>query len=247
MPPEASGAVITALRAVDARFEPAGWDFARDRRAEIAAHWDALVRRNPHLWNGRVLLLDNHRVADGVLHSRHIEVDYASFLAWRDWGFPDRTKRNAFAMAALLSADGAFVLGRMAETTANAGKVYFPAGTPDPGDVREGTVDLAGSVRRELAEETGLGPEDVAFDPGWFMVLDDARLALMKITRAPLPAEALATRIRAFIAAEATPELADVVIVRSIGDLDATSMHGFTLAFLRAWFEGRLPSTRQPG
>ena len=84
----------------------------------------------------------------------------ASFIAWRDWGFPDRAVRNCFAAGAIRASDGAFVLGVMGPQTANAGKIYFPAGTPDPGDVVGQEVDLAGSVRREIAEETGLGPGD---------------------------------------------------------------------------------------
>ncbi len=91
--------------------------------------------KNPHLFNGRVFLNFERRVeALGqrrLLRGTASAVDFKAFLAWRDFGFPDRGVRNCFAMAALLSADGAFMLGRMSERTANAGKIYFPAGTPD--------------------------------------------------------------------------------------------------------------------
>ena len=56
-------------------------------------------------------------------------------IAWRDWGFPDRAVRNCFSAGAIRASDGAFVLGVMGAQTANAGKIYFPAGTPDPSDV----------------------------------------------------------------------------------------------------------------
>ena len=46
------------------------------------------------------------------------------------------------------------------------GKIYFPAGTPDLGDVKNGALDLAGSVARELFEETGIGADEVDFRAG---------------------------------------------------------------------------------
>ncbi|MFX5960907.1 hypothetical protein ABTE72_19340, partial [Acinetobacter baumannii] len=77
--------------------------------------------------------------------ARYFDVDFASFLAWRDWGFPDRDVFNGFGMGALRAADGAFVLGEMGGHTATAGRVYFPSGTPDLDDVRDGRLDIPAS------------------------------------------------------------------------------------------------------
>ena len=109
------------------------------------------------------------------LSGAYLETDFASFIAWRDWGFPDKTMRNCFPMAALRSSDGAFLLGVMGAHTATAGQVYFPAGTPDPNDVVGERVDLEAGVMRELPEETGLGPADV--DGAARLVRDAARSA----------------------------------------------------------------------
>src|SRR5882724_3240194 len=125
-------------------FAPQPWRFASDRRAEIDAHFADRQREKPGLWNGRVLLLHRHRLEGPVFGGAFLETDFASFLAWRDWGFPDAGVTNCFAMGALRGSDGGYLLGLMAPHTATAGKVYFPAGTPDPDDIAGGTVDLAG-------------------------------------------------------------------------------------------------------
>ena len=74
---------------------------------------------------------------------------------------------NGFGMGALRCSDGAFALGEMGQQNANAGRIYFPSGTPDPSDVSDGTLDIAGSVAREIEEETGLTPADYRADPHW--------------------------------------------------------------------------------
>src|SRR5215211_3512490 len=115
--------------------------------------------------------------------------------------------------------------------TANAGKIYFPSGTPDLDDVIGDAVDLDGSVIRELTEETGLGAGDVTPASGWHAVFAGPRIGMMKILQSAEPATALRIRILAFLAQQATPELADVRIVRSSADYDPM-MPSFITTFL---------------
>jgi 8-oxo-dGTP pyrophosphatase MutT (NUDIX family) len=157
-------------------------------------------------------------------------VAFADLLAWRDWGFPDKRVNNFFAMGALRGSDGGFVVGEMGAHTANAGKIYFAAGTPDPQDVQAGMVDLSGSLRREVEEETGLTANDYTAAPGWLTVLGP-RIAHMKLLQARLPATELCERINAFIASDTKPELARAHVVRGPEDL-SPAIQPFVAAFM---------------
>jgi 8-oxo-dGTP pyrophosphatase MutT (NUDIX family) len=212
---------LVPIERLELRFAPKQWRFAEERRYEIDRHFAEMRRGKPEMWNGRVLVLHEFAVADGVFRGRYLETDFASFLAWRDWGFPDRSVRNCFAMGALHAADGAFVLGIMGNHTANAGKMYFFGGTPDPHDVVGEDVDLERSVMRELLEETGLSSDSVRPEPGWRAIFDGGRIALVKVLRVAEPAAALRERILAFLSREQTPELAGVHIVRGPADFDS--------------------------
>jgi 8-oxo-dGTP pyrophosphatase MutT (NUDIX family) len=207
------------------------WPFALARRGEIDAFFAERRARTPALWNGRVLLLNDWGIEGRTLTGACFETDFASFLAWRDWDFPDSAVTNCFAMGALKSSDGAFILARMGRHTANPGRIYFPAGTPDPNDIVDDRLDLDGSIRREVAEETGLGPDDYVCAAGWHAVPNGRRVALMKILTARDGAATLCRRIRAHIAAEKMPELADVMIVRGADDFHA-DMPSFVTAYI---------------
>jgi len=226
---------IVALDRADLAFTPWRWPFADEKRAAIDAHFAELRRRTPALWNGRVLLLRDAGFGDRSLTGTFFETDFASFLAWRNWGFPEAGAINCFAMGAIRSSDGAYLLGVMGPHTANAGRIYFPAGTPDPDDVVGSAVDLDGSVRREVAEETGLAPADFDARPGWTAVVEGPRIALMKLLQAREPAAALRSRALAHLAREAEPELADVLVVAGRGDFPA-NMPAFVAAFLEREF-----------
>jgi hypothetical protein len=233
---------IAALKSLELRFAPVRWAFAEERRAEIDAHFAELKHARPALWNGRVLLLHQWSLADGVFRGAYLETDFASFIAWRDWDFPDPTVRNSFSMGALQAADRAFLLGVMGAHTANAGKIYFPCGTPDLSDIAGDRVDLGGSVRRELAEETGLAASALHVEPGWTTVFAGPRIAQIKVLRSDETATALRTRIMDRLMQEQQPELADIRIVRGPPDLDPM-MPDFVVAFLRHRWAGADRST----
>ncbi len=209
---------VIPVQHLDLRVAPFDWPFARERRAEIEANFARRQRLAPKLWNGRVLLMRNVAFAGDTLRGDCFETDYADFLAWRDWDFADRSIANCFSLGALKASDGAYLLGVMAAHTAAAGKIYFPGGTPDLSDVRDGRLDLEKSVAREVVEETGL--EDAKLSPGWHAVVDRQYVALIKTIERAETADALREKIFRYLAAEDEPELADIRIVRSPRDFD---------------------------
>jgi 8-oxo-dGTP pyrophosphatase MutT (NUDIX family) len=217
---------------------PKPWAFAAERRADIDAHFAKLQREKPALWNGRVLLLHEYSVADGVLRGAYLETDFASFAAWRHWGRPAAGVHDCFGAAAIVAADGAFLLGVMGPHTANSGRIYFPCGTPDPDDIVGSRVDLDFSVRRELKEETGFEITEFAAEPGWTTVFDLPLIAHMKVLRSGESAEALRARALDHLARERQPELADIRIVRGPADFDL-AMPRFVTTFLAQRFAVR--------
>ena len=242
-----SGARIVRVARIDARAAPHAWRWAAENRPAIEANWTERTAGAPRLFNGRVLLLQDLALADGVCRAVYFEADFKDFLAWRDLGYPDPSIANGYAMGALRGSDGAFVCGVMGAHTANAGRVYFPSGTPDLSDLMpDGSVDLATSVTRELAEETSL-PEDVfAVADEWIVVSLGPAAAFMRPICCREPADAVAERIRAAIAAQADPELSGTRVIRGPGDIDARTMPLTIQAYLR-WHFGAPDGAGGPG
>jgi 8-oxo-dGTP pyrophosphatase MutT (NUDIX family) len=124
-------------------------------------------------------------------------------------------------------------MGVMGDHTANAGRIYFPSGTPDLDDIRDGALDIAGSVARELEEETGLAPGEYRSDADWHCVYTGPALAMMRLLHVDMSGEALRARIEANLALQPSPELSAIHLVRGMHDL-TDAMPRFVTAFIEA-------------
>jgi 8-oxo-dGTP pyrophosphatase MutT (NUDIX family) len=224
---------IHRVTTLDLPVRPWPWRFAEEQRADIAAHFAGKQREKPKIWNGRVLLGRNPQFAGERFSADYFETDFASFLAWRDWGFPDSGVFNGFGMGALRSADGAFIMGEMGQHTSNAGRIYFPSGTPDLDDISNDAVDIAASVAREVEEETGLKPVDYRADAHWDCVFTGPAVAMIKTLHVDMPGEALRKRIEANLIRQSQPELAAIHLVRGVSDL-TDAMPRFVTAFVES-------------
>lgn len=221
---------------IDAVVEPYDWDQPRQHEAEIEAYWRKATAQASAIFNGTVMIQHRAHLQGGVFKAWYAPTSYKNFLGYLRLPIPEVNVRNGFSMAALRSRDGAFLLGKMNANTANGGKVYFPAGTPDLDDVKDGRVDLAGSVMREMGEETGLRPEEVTVGAGWTCMLIEKRAGFMRDVLIDLPAEEARRLMLERMRAMHEQELTDIVIVRRDDPMDNPMMPTFMADFMRYAF-----------
>ena len=194
------------------------WPFAEQNRSRIDAYWSELGAVNPDIWNGNALMAYDVNLSGSVFSASFLKTDYASFIAWRDWGWPDTTVYNCFGSAVIQSSDGALIYGCMGSNTLNAGLCYPPGGSLDHTDLRDdGSIDLEGSIIRELAEETGLDAAS-AITGGLWAIFDQQRISIARMLTFGSSADAIADQINAHILADESPELSGAVVLRAISD-----------------------------
>ena len=229
---------IAEIDRLDCRFADHRWRFAEERAAEIERHWAERRRANPALYDGSVLLacrVERTTGDDGVraLRMSLFKTRFSRFLAWRDFGWPDKTIYNCFSMPAVRARDGAYLIGEMAANHSAAGQRYFPSGTPDPSDiVAGGKIDLIGNLVRELAEETGLAAAQARMATGWTVIFDRQHIACIKRLDFDAPSHALLAKVKAFLASESAPELADAHMVSKLEALPDPRLPAFMVAYL---------------
>ncbi len=223
---------IHRLTTLELTYEPWTWPFAIENRETAVTHFAAQQAKKPALFNGKVLLMRGPRVVGDRLVARYFEADFATYLTWRDFGFPGEGIFSGFGMGALRDADGTYVMGEMSAHTANGGRVYFPSGTPDLNDLVGNRVDIEGSIVREVEEETGLTPADYSVRPGFHCIIAKPAVAIVQVLDLKESAAAVKRAILKHIASDELPEFSDVHLIRDAADITPT-MPRYVAAFIR--------------
>jgi hypothetical protein len=211
------------------------WPFAEQRRAEIATHWLRTSAERPKLFDGTVYMLRDGALEGDGFRGTYTCTDFKSFLYWRDSGYPDPSMHDSFGSAVVRSAEGHVLLGRQTSGNVNAGLAYPPGGFIDSRDVgADGVIDIDASIARELTEETGLDPLELVREAGYLLTRAGPLVSIGIEWRSALPAVTLRDRVVGHVHRQAVPELADIVIVRSAGEIDETTTPRYAQALLRA-------------
>lgn len=213
------------------------WAFSAAHGPAIAQYWQAEHLRKPALFNGPVHVLRSHAAHGRHFRAEALATDFATFLYWRDHGYPDRAVHGTGVAAVLRARDGELLLGEAAAGTSNGGRIYLFSGMLDGHDRHaDGSLDITGLAARELAEETGLPRAELTQVPGIAVVFDGVWITFAVEFRSPASAAELSGRIKAHIAAAGAPEIADVHVVRGVADIDEARMFGHTKAIIRDLF-----------
>jgi hypothetical protein len=208
------------------------WSYAESHREAIAACWERVRAERPKLFDGPVHVLTAHALDGGSLTGTFARTDFKSFLYWREHGAPGPTV-DGFGSSLVRSSDGCVLLGRQVEGHLNGGFAYPPSGLIDPTDVVGGSIDIDRSIARELAEETGLTRPELERRPGYIVTFAASMISIAIEWQSALSAKALSERILAHVARQPEPELADVVIVRHLAEIDDPTILPYARAKLR--------------
>ncbi len=229
---------VQRVSSCELRVVEEAWAFAEAAEECIARHWQQRTAQSSQLFNGRVVLLNHHELCRETFVGRFLATEFRKFLYWRETGTPDETVFDTFGTALILSSEGHVVLGRQRAGNINEGLAYPPGGFIDPRDISaDGTIDIDGSIAREIAEETGLDPQALTRLPGYLLTFTGQQISIAATYRCSWPAPDVVARIRAHITADPNPELDDVVVVAAHADLDKLAMPHYARVLLRHVFD----------
>lgn len=210
---------VVPLRAVRLAYRPEPHPFHLANAERARRNWRREKALRPKLFDGKVALASAIALDDGTFAAECHLVPFSTFLLWRRER-PVIGAFHVFAMPLLVTSDGALIVVRMARHTANAGRIYAPSGSFDAADLSGGGFDIAGNIRREVAEETGLDLAMAMQLGGDAVLIQNTIVTLGREFRLAFSAAQILARIDAHIAAQDDPEIDAAFVLRRPGDID---------------------------
>ncbi len=216
---------VVELDTCQLRVREGAWAYAVENDARIARHWEQACEDNPQLFNGDVFIVERWELSAGTLEADLVQTKFAAYLDWRGHGLRDGLYDEAFVTTAVLASDGGMLVAWAVDGTLNEGHYLSPGGFIDARDLGPGRlIDPAGAAIRELAEETGLGPDVARRRAGFLMARDAPYLALASVFEVALTGAELVARVAAHLERETMPELLDPMILRRVDDLERVKL-----------------------
>lgn len=230
--PSGRAPIIGDVEVFDCRVTGEGWPWAEKNAQAIAEHWQTALAEKPDMFDGDVVIATEVGIEKSRLVSKHTVVRYSTLNYWTSSGFPRADAFNLFGAGVLVTKDNAVLLGQMSAGTSNAGYSYFPCGTPDTKDIVDGSLDIEGSIRRELEEETGLGAAHLrATDQKWIS-WDGALFCCARRYDTDLTAEEAERIVASHLAAQDKPELERVHLIRGMDEIVRLNVPAYASALL---------------
>ena len=231
---------VSRIERCHLRRRAGSWAFAERNRESIEAHWQRRRASNPGFFNGRVFVMEPPRLSGGVLEADLIETDFASFLFWKENGYPDAAARDGFGSALIRACGGEVLLGRQLPGHVNSGLLYMPGGFIDLSDVKQdGLIDIDGSIAREIGEEIGLGLQHFKRRSGYLVTQLGSQVSIAVELVSPLDAETLRKLLLQRIAQQKEPELADFAIFAKPPGAECSDVAAFSRLAVSAVLEGQ--------
>jgi len=215
--------------------------FHAAEKGAAARNWRDEIAANPALYDGSMVFFSRMALEGGRMRGQGHMVPFSTFMWWRKK--PRQDGVHLFAWAIPVSRDGAVIAIRMGRHTANPGQVYCAAGSLDASDVVDGRCDIAGNMRREVLEETGL--DLAAAEPlsGYHALHRHRRITVFRFFRFDLSAEEMLERIAAHMLVDEEKEIDGAVAIRS-ADAGAHAYNAMMLPILRLFFDEGLPDEK---
>lgn len=216
---------VIPLKSARIQIESSPLNYALEHEAAIITNWATDKAANPALFDGPFFMAEQAGVVGGAFNASYSRTRFATMMHWKKSASSTKPW-HIFAVGVIVSGDNKLIAGRMAASTSAAGRVYFPAGSFDDGDVIGDTIDIDGNMQREVKEETGVDLAQAgSFDDQIHLVTANRSIALFRRYYFDIAADELLRKIRDHIASEIDSELDDVTAISVAGEMgDATPL-----------------------